>query len=383
MRYEFPETSQSRPLGPSFLTLPTGAIYCASALGRTCEVFLGTDLRCGKRSMTKTINATQQSLRLLVYSLAGISVFFIVLRLLTTYVLGSPGMVTAALVLLVSLVWAAQRSQQFRAKNEQEALLMQHRAFAAEVERAWERSHANGLERRKAPNGVAVSVPSHTASSTAEGSSKKRKKKKRAEDGDEETFIVDDELEAEVVEDLEDFLEHSRLRQTLKKTADELRVSQKRKEDKKASALAPEEEPKKVPETKDGSDPGDLWLPTSRPRKRHPRCPSQPKAQATKEPIENAWARTAPKTTKKPRINRRIARNPRREQAQTVPSRVGRTSGMVKAAGGQSRPGKTGAMIGGRPRKAKGLMLGTAGKTSGKAPQERKDVLRLDGSRIP
>lgn len=200
--------------------------------------------------MTKTINATQQSLRLLVYSLAGISVFFIVLRLLTTYVLGSPGMVTAALVLLVSLVWAAQRSQQFRAKNEQEALLMQHRAFAAEVERAWERSHANGLERRKAPNGVAVSVPSHTASSTAEGSSKKRKKKKRAEDGDEETFIVDDELEAEVVEDLEDFLEHSRLRQTLKKTADELRVSQKRKEDKKASALAPEEEPKKVPETK-------------------------------------------------------------------------------------------------------------------------------------
>lgn len=199
--------------------------------------------------MTKTINATQQSLRLLVYSLAGISVFFIVLNLLTTYVLGSPGMVTAALVLLVSLVWAAQRSQQFRAKNEQEALLMQHRAFAAEVERAWERSHANGLERRKAPNAVAVSVPSHTAS-TAEGSSKKRKKKKRTEDGDEETFIVDDELEAEVVEDLEDFLEHSRLRQTLKKTADELRVSQKRKEDKKTSALAPEEEPKKVPETK-------------------------------------------------------------------------------------------------------------------------------------
>lgn len=186
--------------------------------------------------MTKTINATQQSLLLLVYSLAGISVFFIVLNLLTTYVLGSPGMVTAALVLLVSLVWAAQRSQQFRAKNEQEALLMQHRAFAAEVERAWERSHANGLERRKAPNAVAVSVPSHTAS-TAEGSSKKRKKKKRTEDGDEETFIVDDELEAEVVEDLEDFLEHSRLRQTLKKTADELRVSQKRKEDKKNICL--------------------------------------------------------------------------------------------------------------------------------------------------
>lgn len=222
--------------------------------------------------MTKTINATQQSLRLLVYSLAGISIFFIVLRLLTTYVLGSPGMVTAALVLLVSLVWAAQRSQQFRAKNEQEALLMQHRAFAAEVERAWERSHANGLERRKAPTAVAVSVPSHTAS-TVEGSSKKRKKKKRTEDGDEETFIVDDELEAEVVEDLEDFLEHSRLRQTLKKTADELRVSQKRKEDKKASALAPEEEAKKVPETK---------APSIKTKKEAPKVPEPAKGAGNK-----------------------------------------------------------------------------------------------------
>ena len=208
--------------------------------------------------MTKTINATQQSLRLLVYSLAGISAFFITLRLLMTYVLGSQGMMTAASVLVVSLIWVAQSSQQFRAKGEQEALLMQHRAFAAEVERAWERSHANDLERRKAPHNHHnnhnhnhhTSVPSQATNANAEGSSKKRKKKKRAEEGDEETFIVDDELEAEVVEDLEDFLEHSRLRQTLKKTADELRLSQKRKEDKKAITAPPEVDAKKVPETK-------------------------------------------------------------------------------------------------------------------------------------
>ncbi|CAK9075733.1 unnamed protein product [Durusdinium trenchii] len=137
-----------------------------------------------------------------------------------------------------------------RALGGPKALLMQHRAFAAEVERAWERSHSNDLERRKAPH---REVPSSHAPApgvravgeTAEGS-KKRKKKKRAES--EETFIVDDELEAEVVEDLEDFLEHSRLRQTLKKTADELRVSQQRKDKKASGAL--EADAKKAPEPK-------------------------------------------------------------------------------------------------------------------------------------
>eukprot|EP00913_Durusdinium_trenchii_P010058 g9438.t1 len=140
-----------------------------------------------------TVNATQQSLRLLGLSLAGISAFFIILRLLLTYVLGSPGMVTAAVVSVISVLWAAQRSQHARARSEQEALLMQHRAFAAEVERAWERSHSNDLERRKAPH---REVPSSHAPApgvravgeTAEGS-KKRKKKKRAESEERSTDL--------------------------------------------------------------------------------------------------------------------------------------------------------------------------------------------------
>ncbi|CAJ1408381.1 unnamed protein product [Effrenium voratum] len=174
-------------------------------------------------------NATQQSLRLLAYSLAGISAFFILLHLLLTYVLGGPGMITVALVLAVSAIWVFQRSQ-FRALGQQEELLMQHRAFAAEVERAWERSHAHD-ERRKGRE-----APAQAHAPSADGSTAKKRKKKKAREDDEETFIVDDELEAEVVEDLEDFLEHSRLRQALKKTADELRESQRRKEEKTSPA---------------------------------------------------------------------------------------------------------------------------------------------------
>ena len=53
--------------------------------------------------------------------LEAISGFFMLLHLLLTYVLPSPGLVTAALVLLSSVAWAAQRSQEVRAKSEQEA----------------------------------------------------------------------------------------------------------------------------------------------------------------------------------------------------------------------------------------------------------------------
>ncbi|CAJ1358967.1 unnamed protein product [Effrenium voratum] len=124
-------------------------------------------------------NATQQSLRLLAYSLAGISAFFILLHLLLTYVLGGPGMITVALVLAVSAIWVFQRSQ-FRALGQQEDLLMQHRAFAAEVERAWERSHAHD-ERRKGRE-----APAQAHAPSADGSTAKKRKKKKAREDDEE-----------------------------------------------------------------------------------------------------------------------------------------------------------------------------------------------------
>ncbi|CAE8704599.1 unnamed protein product [Polarella glacialis] len=149
------------------------------------------------------------------------------------------------------LVWTAQRFHSDRAKTEHEpeALLLQHRVFAAEVERAWERSHIHEAERRKDQRPAVVStqglqrsqatvraaVPA-AASGLAEGAtlaSKKAKKKRRKEEAEEDIFFVEDDLEAEVVQDLEDFLEHTQLRLALKKTADGLRQSQQKQEDRK------------------------------------------------------------------------------------------------------------------------------------------------------
>eukprot|EP00931_Biecheleriopsis_adriatica_P117484 TRINITY_DN929_c0_g1_i2.p1 TRINITY_DN929_c0_g1~~TRINITY_DN929_c0_g1_i2.p1 ORF type:complete len:479 (-),score=118.71 TRINITY_DN929_c0_g1_i2:51-1487(-) len=193
--------------------------------------------------MGKAPNATQQSLRLLAYSLGALAVLLFVVRVLLSYV---PGVLSFALVLVACLIWAMQRSENFKAKSEQEALLMQHRAFAQEVELAWERSHHEAERRRGQSRHDAAGTASGRSDKSAISSqrqsqevdsstSSRKKKKKKANEDDEDLFIVDDELEAEVVEDLEDFLQHSRLRQTLKKTAGDMRESQKRKEE--ASAV--------------------------------------------------------------------------------------------------------------------------------------------------
>jgi len=256
---------------------------------------------------------TPQALRLLAYSLTGIGVFFILLHLLLTYVLGSPGMVTVVLTVVMSGVWIFQRSQQFRARNEQEALLMQHRAFAAEVERAWERSHAHEAERRR-PASSTVPVPT-AQTAGAESTAKKRKKKKSREDG-EETFVVDDELEAEVVEDLEDFLQHSRLRQALKKTADDLRESQKRKEDKtRAPPPAPTSE---APE----------------PKKAAAKAPAAPAKAAPKAANSNA-GRNGYATKAAPK-----ALPPRPEGKDAAKPSRGKANGAAAAANGHSTVGK-------------------------------------------
>ncbi|CAE7354414.1 PIP5K4 [Symbiodinium sp. CCMP2456] len=255
---------------------------------------------------------TPQALRLLAYSLTGIGVFFILLHLLLTYVLGSPGMVTVVLTVVMSGVWIFQRSQQFRARNEQEALLMQHRAFAAEVERAWERSHAHEAERRRPASTVPVPM---TQTAGAESTAKKRKKKKSREDG-EETFIVDDELEAEVVEDLEDFLQHSRLRQALKKTADDLRESQKRKEDKtRAPPPAPTSE---APEPKQAAA----------------KAPAAPAKAAPKAANSNA-GRNGSATKAAPK-----ALPPRPEGKDAAKTSRGKATGGGAAANGHSTVGK-------------------------------------------
>eukprot|EP00930_Biecheleria_cincta_P015413 TRINITY_DN12874_c0_g1_i1.p1 TRINITY_DN12874_c0_g1~~TRINITY_DN12874_c0_g1_i1.p1 ORF type:complete len:435 (+),score=131.53 TRINITY_DN12874_c0_g1_i1:25-1329(+) len=199
------------------------------------------------------MNETQASLRLLSLALGGAILVLMVVQLLSTYVLGA-GALSLALGAAVFLFWQYQRSEQSRTKVEQEALLLQHQAFAAEVERAWERSHAHEAERRKVQNRTAArgsgesevqqrSVPSQASSSSQPSSKavvppslgaapKKKKKKKRDEDEEDEIFEVDDKLEAEVVDGLEDFLQHSRLRQTLKSTAQGMRESQGRKKEK-------------------------------------------------------------------------------------------------------------------------------------------------------
>ncbi|CAE8667375.1 unnamed protein product, partial [Polarella glacialis] len=198
--------------------------------------------------MVKGAFAPQAALRLLFYCLAATATLLFVVKTLLSY-LDGPGALTSLVAGVCGLVWTAQRFHSDRAKTEHEALLLQHRVFAAEVERAWERSHIHEAERRKDQRPAVVStqglqrsqatvraaVPA-AASGLAEGAtlaSKKAKKKRRKEEAEEDIFFVEDDLEAEVVQDLEDFLEHTQLRLALKKTADGLRQSQQKQEDRK------------------------------------------------------------------------------------------------------------------------------------------------------
>uniref|UniRef100_A0A7S4VVY0 Uncharacterized protein n=1 Tax=Alexandrium monilatum TaxID=311494 RepID=A0A7S4VVY0_9DINO len=253
-------------------------------------------------------NAAQANLRLLFQMLAGVALLLFSIKNLISY-LKSSGSLTSLVALAALTLALLRKFQQWQAKCEQEALLLQHQAIAAEIEVAWERSRPQEIERRRearpamrqiaapplqprsprqvgttatrgpgaadvcdspvrgpvgvVPGGLAVaasravqelppalqaSVPVSqplqprnaplpsgaspatpaTAAPSAAPTAKKKKKKKV-----EEAIVVEDELEAEVVEDLEDFLQHSRLRSALKSTAGVIRESQRRQEEKR------------------------------------------------------------------------------------------------------------------------------------------------------
>jgi len=208
--------------------------------------------------MGKAANETQATLRLLGYALSVALIILIVVRLLSTYVIGNQSILSVTMVSATSLYWIWKRYQQTKWRSEQETLLAQHQSFAAEVERAWERSHTHDVERRRGatrsqPRGPNpdVEVPDRNGKSQqleVEASTKKKKKKKKEDQEEEEIFFVDDDVEAKVVEDLEDFLQHSSLRQALKNTANGMRESQQRRQEKAPKPLLPQKV--KVPEQK-------------------------------------------------------------------------------------------------------------------------------------
>mmetsp|Transcript_54537 Transcript_54537/g.97392 ORF Transcript_54537/g.97392 Transcript_54537/m.97392 type:complete len:319 (-) Transcript_54537:99-1055(-) len=199
--------------------------------------------------MGKASNETQATLRLLCYALLAVIGLLVVVRLFSNYVIGKHGGLSVVLVPVTVLYWIWKRYHQTKSRSEQEALLAQHQSFAAEVERAWERSHTHDAERRRAPprtqqrgdwDSTAELAKAKSSQLEAEAAStKKKKKKKKDDEEEEEVFYVDDAVEAKVVEDLEDFLGHSRLRQALKNTANDMRESRQRRQEKKAPKPVP------------------------------------------------------------------------------------------------------------------------------------------------
>lgn len=178
---------------------------------------------------------------LLCQLLVGVGILLCVIKLLFG-ALKTPGVFSSVTFLLVGLLWAAIRCRQWYGKAEQEALLQQHQVFAAEVDRAYWRSNQHEVERRQqratrqpgeSPRVEASpKVPPEVVDETLK--KRKTKKKKSAQ----ETFVVEDELEAELVEGVEDFLQHARLRNFLKQTTDDVRQSHKRQEEKKQNLEA-------------------------------------------------------------------------------------------------------------------------------------------------
>merc|ERR1719240_1781315 len=110
---------------------------------------------------------------------------------------------TSALVVLAGALAGFHKWRQWRGKVAQEALLTKHRSFFAEVERAWERSHPHLAEQERRRNRTRTSTEEeleelHDDHQESAATAKKRKNKRR-----EEIVEVEDNFEAEVVEDIE------------------------------------------------------------------------------------------------------------------------------------------------------------------------------------
>mmetsp|Transcript_46354 Transcript_46354/g.110374 ORF Transcript_46354/g.110374 Transcript_46354/m.110374 type:complete len:530 (+) Transcript_46354:64-1653(+) len=168
-------------------------------------------------------NAAQANLRLLFSTLACIGGVLWTLRKVLAF-LDSPGVASAVAVAVISTVVVLHKWQQRLAKAAQEALLLQHQSFYAEVEQAWSRSHPAEVERRCEGD----STEAKSAAAVPQTARRRRRARSKEE---EETIEVEDDLEAEFVEDLEDFLQHSRLRGTLKKATEDRRHSQQRQQE--------------------------------------------------------------------------------------------------------------------------------------------------------
>eukprot|EP00427_Karlodinium_veneficum_P042110 CAMPEP_0169250334 /NCGR_PEP_ID=MMETSP1016-20121227/36893_1 /TAXON_ID=342587 /ORGANISM="Karlodinium micrum, Strain CCMP2283" /LENGTH=474 /DNA_ID=CAMNT_0009331335 /DNA_START=162 /DNA_END=1583 /DNA_ORIENTATION=+ len=148
--------------------------------------------------------------------------------------------------------------KQWSSQAQQDAQVSEHRAFFAEVERAWERSHPERVERRHRERVKEFdqgpwdyrdnqkSVPARVQEQIDIEASKKKKRKGKK--NEEDIVVVDDELEAEMVEDVEDFLLHSRLRDKIKGAAEDVRERQRRQEEKQRHL---DERKRKAEEEKD------------------------------------------------------------------------------------------------------------------------------------
>eukprot|EP00927_Polykrikos_kofoidii_P026573 TRINITY_DN23638_c0_g1_i1.p1 TRINITY_DN23638_c0_g1~~TRINITY_DN23638_c0_g1_i1.p1 ORF type:complete len:567 (-),score=128.39 TRINITY_DN23638_c0_g1_i1:25-1539(-) len=182
--------------------------------------------------------------------------------------LDSPGLQTSVALAAAAGFSLYHRMRQWKSSTTQEELLVQHQTFFAEVERASERSRSQGsTERRRGdvpmsaaekplptvacshvvakPSGARPTAARATAASASRvvttqtgeqaqapaSSSKKKKAKKRAKEEEEDIVEVEDDVEADMVEDLEDFLRHSRLRDTIKKAASDVRDGHRKQEE--------------------------------------------------------------------------------------------------------------------------------------------------------
>lgn len=183
---------------------------------------------------------TENAVKMLFYSISGLGLVLWLLRLVGSY-LDSPG-VASSLAIFVTLVYCGyKRWHEWTSQEKQDAQISEHRAFFAEVERAWERSHPERVERRHRERVREFEQgawdyrdnekPTPVVKEPVQSDTSKKKKKKGKKSQD-DIVVVDDEVEADMVEDVEDFLLHSRLRDKLKGAAEDVRERQRRQEEK-------------------------------------------------------------------------------------------------------------------------------------------------------
>lgn len=215
---------------------------------------------------------------MLLQMLSVVGALLFVLKLVLSY-LDTPGSATSAVTAVVVLLYSIVRFQQWRVASEEEALRQKHLSFASEVEREFLRSQREQKKPAAPPSsqrtGGPPPAPSAAPGAAAPAAPKKPKKKKPKDE--EDLVYVEDDLEAEVVEDLEDFLQHSRLRGKLKQTYDDLRQAQRRAEEKKQQEELRkqklEQERQAAEKLKEEKPAPTLGLPPPPPRKEGPRAP--------------------------------------------------------------------------------------------------------------